>query len=62
MLAIETELIAAIETNISLYFVENGVGKDGIKLAELSDIIRREKAHFLDTCSSEEHICSQKNS
>ena len=52
MLAIETELIAAIETNVGLYFVENGVGEDGIELAELSDIIRREKAHFLYTSTS----------
>jgi len=62
MLVIETEFIAAIETNIGVDFIENGIGKDRIELAELNDFVWREKAYSLDFCSSEENIRSEKNS
>ena len=53
MIAIKAELIAAIKTDISFDFIENGVVKDGIEFSKLDDFIWWEKAHSLDFSASE---------
>jgi len=61
MLTIEAEFIAAIETDVGLDFIENGVVEDRIEFAELNDFVWREKAHSLDFCASEKHFHAKKN-
>jgi len=41
MLTIETELIAAIKTDVGIDFVENRVVEDGIELSEHNNIVWR---------------------
>lgn len=61
MLTIEAEFIAAIETDVGVDFIENGVVENRIELAELNDFVWREKAHSLDFCTSEKNFHTKKN-
>ena len=61
MLAVEAELITAVETDVGIDFVENSVVKDGVELGKFNDFVGRKQVHSLDFRSSEEHFCSNNN-
>ena len=62
MVAIKAEFVAAIETDVSFDFIENGIVKNGIEFGKLDDFIWWEKVHSLDFSTSEKHFHSKKNS